>query len=85
MTTHLIGLFRASKNKMKQILPMNKVFNPSYPNISMYILHTALCTFSKVLKRGDFLTIKSLSSGKSFPNYTCDPYLRFRGGTLCLS
>ena len=35
------------------------VFNPLHSNISMYILHTALYTFPKVLTRRICLTIKS--------------------------
>ena len=38
------------------------VFNPFHPNISIHILHTALCTFTKVLTRRIYLTIKSFLS-----------------------
>ena len=31
--------------------------NPLHPNIIMYILHTVLCMFSKVLTRGIWLAI----------------------------
>ena len=31
--------------------------NPLHPHISMYILHTVLCMFSKVLTRGIWLAI----------------------------
>ena len=38
------------------------VFNPFHPNISIHILHTVLCTFTKVLTRRIYLTIKSFLS-----------------------
>ena len=41
--------------------------NPLQPNIRAYILHTALCTFPRVLTRRICLTIKSLFSWWSFP------------------
>ena len=41
--------------------------NPLQPNISVYILHTVLFTFPKVLTRRICLTIKSLFSWWSFP------------------
>ena len=37
----------------------NIFLNPSHLNISMQIVHTLLHTFSKVLKRGICLAIKS--------------------------
>ena len=37
-------------------------FSSLHPNISMYILHTVLYTFSKVLTRRICLTIKSFFS-----------------------
>ena len=36
--------------------------SPLHPNISMHILHTVLCTFTKVLTRRICLTIKSVFS-----------------------
>ena len=36
--------------------------NPVHPNINMHILHTALCTFPKVLTRRICLTIKMFFS-----------------------
>ena len=38
------------------------VFNPFHPNISIHILHTAICTFTKVLTRRICLPIKSFLS-----------------------
>ena len=43
---------------LKNILALN----PLHPNISMHILHTFLCTFTKVLTRRICLTIKSFFS-----------------------
>ena len=37
----------------------HKLINPFYPNVSMYILPTALLTFHNVLTRGVYKTIKS--------------------------
>ena len=44
-----------------ELLPshLSTQINPLHPNISINILHTVLCTFSKVLKRRICLTIKS--------------------------
>ena len=36
-----------------------QIFNPLHPNISMYILHTALHTFRYVLAGRIYLTVKS--------------------------
>ena len=36
--------------------------SPLHPNINMHILHTVLCTFTKVLTRRICLTIKSVFS-----------------------
>ena len=36
--------------------------SPLHPNVSMHILHTDLCTFTKVLTRRICLTIKSVFS-----------------------
>ena len=41
---------------------LRESLNPLHPNISIHILHTALCTFTKVLSRRICLTIKSLFS-----------------------
>ena len=45
-----------------------KVINLSYLNISMYILHTVLYTFSKVLTRRICLPIKASPIGDHFLN-----------------
>ena len=50
--------------------------NPLHPNISMYILHTILFTFPKVLTRRIYFTIKSFLVGDHFL-YSSDP-LRFQ-------
>ena len=42
------------------------VMNPLHPNFSMYILHTVLYTFPKVLTRRIWLTIKSFLGWWSF-------------------
>ena len=41
-----------------------------HPNISLHILHTALCTFPKVLPRRISLIIKSSFSWWSFPLFS---------------
>ena len=40
----------------------SQLSNPLLPNISIHILHTVLCTFTKVLTRRICLTIKSFFS-----------------------
>ena len=47
-------------------LHLSTQINPLHPNISINILHTVLCTFSKVLKRRICSTIKSFFSWWSF-------------------
>ena len=42
------------------------LFHPLHPNISMYILHTVLFTFPKVLARRICLTIKRYFFGDHF-------------------
>ena len=44
--------------------------SPLYPNISLHILHTALCTFPKVLTRRISSIIKSSFSWWSFPLFS---------------
>ena len=44
--------------------------NPLHPNITIYILHTVLYTFPKVLTRRICLTIKSFISWGSFPLFS---------------
>ena len=39
-------------------------------NISMHILHTVLCIFSKIMSRRTCLTIKGFSGGWSFPLFS---------------
>ena len=46
------------RRKVTQNLPVN----PLHPNISMYILHTVLCTFPKVLTRRICVTVKGCFS-----------------------
>ena len=54
--------------------------NPVHPNISIYILHTVLYTFPKVLTKRICLTIKSFFSCWSFPRV-----FWFWGEVRCLS
>ena len=42
-------------------------FTPQHLKISRHILHTVLCTLSKILLRGICLTIKNFCSWKSYP------------------
>ena len=46
------------------------LFNPLHSIISIHILHTVLCTFTKVLTRRICLTIKIFSSWWSFPFFS---------------
>ena len=53
-------------NEMKRINVIRLV-NPLQPNITIHILHTVLCTLTKVLTGRICLTIKSFFSWWSFP------------------
>ena len=48
----------------------DQFINAKHPNISMYILHTVSYTFTKVLARRFFLTIKSSCTCWSFPLFS---------------
>ena len=51
--------FTRFSNILSTVFSAFHLFNPLHPNISMYILHTVLYTFPKVLTRRIYLTIKS--------------------------
>ena len=57
-------------NNFLVVVTVIKKFNPLHPNISIQILHTVLCTFTKVLTGRICLTIKSFFSCWSFPLFS---------------
>ena len=70
---HQIMMFTGSEWQVLRLLPCVQQMvhaNPLHPSNSIHILHTVLCTFTKVLKRRICQTIESFISWWLFPLFS---------------
>ena len=74
------GFFTAELVTGLPVTAMRSQLNPLHINISIYILHTVLYTFPKVLTRWIyfFIILRAYLVGDHFL-YSCDPNRWFRG------
>ena len=63
-------IYRYIVSKKQTKCAHNNQPNPPHSDISIHILHTVLCTFTKVLTRRICLTIKSFFSWWLFPSFS---------------